>query len=182
MTRGEAVQLGPQPPAHQLRGRHPRGPVDASRTRTCSCLTSRPDESPRQARVRRDRLRGGRPGGGQRRAPVAGGTAREAQRNRRPARHRPRRSRREPLRRHEVARRLRDAGRDDPARRAPRRRVAHPRPRGHAPARLAHPALRRDGLLRLLVRARAPDAADRHRRVAEARVRHRAPQALQRAT
>ena len=38
---------------------------------------------------------------------------------------------------HEVARRLRDARRHDPARGAPRARVHHARPRGAAPARLA---------------------------------------------
>ena len=41
------------------------------------------------------------------------------------------------------------------------------------------PALRRDGLLRLLVRARAPHAAGRDRRVAAHRHRHGAAQALQ---
>ena len=39
-------------------------------------------------------------------------------------RHRPARPGREPLRRHEVARHVRDAGRHDPARRAPRHRAA----------------------------------------------------------
>ena len=46
-----------------------------------------------------------------------------AQRARQDERHRPHRSRREPLRRHEVARRLRDAGRHDPAGGASRHRV-----------------------------------------------------------
>ena len=55
-------------------------------------------------------------------------------------------------------------GRHDPARRAPRSGVAHDGPRGDAPARLAHPALRRAGLLRLLVRARARGAAGGDRR------------------
>ena len=49
-------------------------------------------------------------------------------------------------------------GRHHPARGAPRARVAHARPRGAAPARLARPALRRDDLLRLLVLARARGA------------------------
>src|SRR5205814_1953854 len=81
---------------------------------------------------------------------------------RRRARDRSRRSRREPLRRHEVPGRVRDARRDDRARRAPRARVAHARPRGATPARRARAALRRDDLLRLLVRARAAGAADAH--------------------
>ena len=52
----------------------------------------------------------------------AGGGADAAQRARRQARDRPARSRREPLCRHEIARRLRDAGRHDPAGRPPRDR------------------------------------------------------------
>src|SRR5207302_113083 len=71
---------------------------------------------------------------------------------------------REPLHRHEVARRVRDARRHGAARRVPGGRVADARPRGHAPPRLARAALRRDGLLRVLVRARAADAAGRGRR------------------
>ena len=71
------------------------------------------------------------------------------------ARHRPGGPGGEPLRGHEVARRLRDAGRHHSARGAPRAGVAHARPRGAAPARLPHPALRGDDLLRLLVLARS---------------------------
>ena len=56
-----------------------------------------------------------------------------AQRTRPRQRHRPPRSGREPLCRHEVARHLRDAGRHDPAGGAPRHRVDHPRPRRGAP-------------------------------------------------
>ena len=48
-----------------------------------------------------------------------------AQRARRQARHRPARSRREPLCRHEIARRLRDARRHDPAGGASRHREPH---------------------------------------------------------
>ena len=44
-------------------------------------------------------------------------------------RHRPPRPRREPLRRHEEPRHVRDAGRHDPAPRPSRHRVDHPRPR-----------------------------------------------------
>ena len=58
-----------------------------------------------------------------------------AQRVWRPARHRPPRHGREPLRRHEVARLLRDARRHDHAEGAPRDGVAHPRPRGAARSR-----------------------------------------------
>ena len=47
-----------------------------SRTRTCSCSRSRPEKAPERAGVRRDRLRGGRPGGGERRAALARGAAR----------------------------------------------------------------------------------------------------------
>ena len=54
----------------------------------------------------------------------------DAERARRQARHRPPRHGREPLRRHEVARLLRDARRHDHAEGAPRDRVAHARPRG----------------------------------------------------
>ncbi len=60
-------------------------------------------------------------------------------------------------------------GRHAHARGASRRRVADARPRGDAHPRRPRAALRRDGLLRLLVRARAPHAAGRDRRVAEAR-------------
>ena len=74
-------------------------------------------------------------------------------------RHRPRRSGGEPLRRHEVARRLRDAGRHHPARRAPRHGIDHARPRRRAPQGRADAALRRADLQRLLVCARARDAA-----------------------
>ena len=55
-------------------------------------------------------------------AAVAGGAADAAERARRQARDRPARPRREPLCRHEVARRLRDAGRHDPAGRTSRHR------------------------------------------------------------
>ena len=53
-----------------------------------------------------------------------------AERPGRPARHRPPRHGGEPLRRHEVARLLRNARRHDHAQGAPRDRVDHARPRG----------------------------------------------------
>ena len=90
---------------------------------------------------------------------VAGHAAGRAQRSRPRQRHRPPRPRREPLRRHEVARRLRDARRHDPARRAPRDRIDHARPRRGAPQGRADAALRRADLQRLLVLARARNAA-----------------------
>ena len=74
-------------------------------------------------------------------------------------RHRPARSGREPLRRHEVARHVRDARRHDPARRAPRHRADHARPRRRASERRADAEIRRADLQRLLVLAGARDAA-----------------------
>ena len=59
----------------------------------------------------------------------AGGFADRAQRVRAEARHRPARSGREPFRRHEIARHVRDAGRHHPPRRASRHRIDHARPR-----------------------------------------------------
>ena len=77
--------------------------------------------------------------------------ARAAQRPRPRQRHRPRRPGREPLRRHEVARRLRDARRHDPARGAPGDRVDHAGPRRRPPQGRADAALCRADLQRLLV-------------------------------
>jgi hypothetical protein len=116
---------------------------------------------------------------GERQAADAGRRPPGAEQARRQARHRPRRPGREPLRRHEVARRLRDARRHDPHARPPAGRVAHDGPRGHAPARLAHPQVRRAGLLRLLVRPRARGAPGAGRREPEVRHRHGPAQALQ---
>ena len=95
------------------------------------------------------------------------------------ARDRPGGPGREPLRRDEVARRLRDAGRDHPARGPPRAGVDHPRPRAPAPARFPRAALRRDDLLRLLVRSRARGAPGLDGPGADGRHRHREAQALQ---
>ena len=69
-----------------------------------------------------DRLRGRRPGRARRRAAGAGRAGRAAPRARRRARRRPDRPRRGPPGRHQEPRDLRDAGRDHPARRAPRAR------------------------------------------------------------
>ena len=82
-------------------------------------------------------------------------------------RHRPARSGREPLRRHEVARHVRDAGRHDPARGASRHRVDHARSRRRASQGRADAEICRADLQRLLVRARARDAAGRDRPLQE---------------
>ena len=83
----------------------------------------RPGERPRHPRIRRDRLRAGRPGRHRRPAPLPRRPPHPPQRARRPARRRPPRPRREPLRRHEVPRHLRDPRRHHPPRRPPRHRV-----------------------------------------------------------
>ena len=90
----------------------------------------------------------------------------EAQRARPRQRHRPARPRREPLRRHEVARHVRDARRHHPARGASRHRVDHARPRRGASQGRADAEIRRADLQRLLVLARARDAAGADRQVA----------------
>ena len=96
----------------------------------------------------------------------------QAERARQGQRHRPPRSGREPLRRHEVARRLRDAGRHDPAGRASRDGVDHARSRRRASEGRSDAALCRADLQRLLVLARARDAAGADRQ--EPGIRRRA--------
>jgi hypothetical protein len=88
------------------------------------------------------------------------------------------RSRREPLRRHEVARDVRDAGRHHPARGPSRDRIRHPRPRCRPPQGRADAEICRAHLQRLLVRARARDAAGGDRPVAGVRDRRGQAQAL----
>ena len=124
-----------------------------------------------QADRHRDRFREGRRGRDRRQEAVAGDAADDAQRARPRQRHRPARPRREPLRRHEVARHVRDAGRHDPARRASRHRVDHARPRRRASQGRADAEIRRADLQRLLVLARARDAAGADRQ--EPGIRHR---------
>ena len=131
-----------QPPAHLLRGQG-AGEPGRGGARLRLPAHRRPRGGARHARIRRDRLREGRRRRDRRRAAVAGDAADPAQRARRPQRRRPARPRREPLRRHEVARHLRDPGRHRAARRAPRHRVDHPRPRRRAPQGRADAALRR---------------------------------------
>ena len=75
---------------------------------------------------------------------------------------------REPFRRHEITRRLRDPRRHDPARGASRDRVDHARPRRGPPQGRADAALCRADLLRLLVLAGTRDAAGRDRPEPEA--------------
>ena len=75
-------------------------------------------------------------------------------------RNRPARPGREPLRRDEVARHVQDARRRDPARRSPRHREDHARPRSGAFQGRADAEIRRAHLQRLLVRPRAGTPAD----------------------
>src|SRR3989442_781208 len=176
--RGAAVLDRSQPLPHLLRGGNPRGPVDGAAAQ---------DVPPHQlagvrpgcARVHRDGLRGGESRGRGRPASRPRRAAGGAQSSGRRARDRTSRPRGEPVRGHEVAWRLRDPGGDHPARGPPGARVADPRPRGRAAARFPRSAVRRDHLLRLLVRPGArgpPDARGRH---PEGRDGHGEAQALQ---
>ena len=92
------------------------------RRNTCTCAPFRRKPRPTRRPIIKIGFEQGRCRLDQRRAHVAGDAAGHAQRLRPRQRHRPSRPGREPLRRHEVARRLRDARRHDPARRAPRHR------------------------------------------------------------
>jgi argininosuccinate synthase len=78
-------------------------------------LSVSPEDAPEQGGVRRARIREGQLRGRERQEAVAGRRAEDPQPAGRQARHRPRRPRGEPVRRHEVTRRLRDARRHDPA-------------------------------------------------------------------
>src|SRR5438034_1297193 len=73
-----------------------------------------------------------------------------------------------------------DAGGHGPARGLPGGRILDPRPGSPAPPRRARAALRRDGLLRLLVRARARHAPGRDQRGGARGDGHGAPPALSR--
>ena len=114
-----------------------------------------------QADRGRDRVREGRSGRDRRQADEPGDAARRAEHARPRQRHRPARPGREPLRRHEVARHVRDAGGHDPARGAPRHRIDHPRPRRGPPQGRADAQIRGAHLQRLLVLARARAPAGR---------------------
>ena len=146
-----------QPPAHLLRG---QGAGEPRRGGPALRLPAhhRPRGRPRHPRIRRDRLRKGRPRQHRRHGNVPRYAPDPAQRARRPPRRRPPRPRREPLRRHEVPRHLRDPRRHHPPRRPPRHRVDHARPRRRPPQGRADAEIRRAHLQRLLVLPRARDA------------------------
>ena len=111
-----------QPPALVVRGQGAGGPgADAAVDRLYAHALA--DGRARQAHGSARRLCEGRRGERRRQGAVAGGDPHAAQRAGARQRNRPARSGGEPLRRHEVARRLRDAGRHDPAGGASRHRV-----------------------------------------------------------
>ena len=121
-----------QPPALLERGQDPGGSLAGGRRDASTSARSRPRPRPTRRPISRSISR---------RAmrsrstaeDVAGDAAHQAQRARQGQRHRPARPGREPLRRHEEPRHLRDAGRHDPARRPSRHRIDHARPRRGAP-------------------------------------------------
>ena len=98
-------------------------------------------------------------GRGERRAAGPGGDCRGPERDWRAQCHWPHRPGREPLRRHEVARLLRDAGRNAAADRASRARSAVPRPRPGALQAAHRTEVCRGRLLRPVVHAAARIAA-----------------------
>ena len=104
--------------------------------------TISPEDAPDKATTITIDFETRRSGRDRRRETVAGGAPREAQPARPRQWHRPARPGREPLRRDEVARRLRNAGRHHPARRASRDREHHARRRRDAPQGRADAALR----------------------------------------
>ncbi len=107
----EDLQPRPQHLAHLARGRR-AGRPGQRRARRDLDADQEPQGGARQARRRDHRLRGGQAGFGQRAAlRLRRQPARNAEPDRRRARRRAHRPGREPLRRHEVARLLRDAGR-----------------------------------------------------------------------
>ena len=135
--------------------------------------TIRPEDAPDRATVIAIDFERGDPVAidGMRLSPAALLTA--AQRTGPRQRHRPAGPGGEPLRRHEVAWRVRDARRHHPARGASRHREHHARPRGGAPEGQPDAALRRTDLQRFLVQPRAPHAAGADRREPEQRRRAR---------
>ena len=128
-ARRSAVLDRREPAAHLVR----RAWCWRIRGRRCPTMSIRapsiPEDAPDTPEIITDRFRARRRGGGERRGDVARDTARRSSTiYGRTARHRPARSGREPLRRHEVARHVRDAGRHDPTHRPPRDRAADARP------------------------------------------------------
>ena len=95
-----------------------------------------PEKAPDAAELCHDRFRARRRNGNRRQKVDTRSLAHRAQCARQDAWHRPPRSRRKPLRRHEIARHVRDAGRHHSTRRASQRR-ADPRPRRGASQRRA---------------------------------------------
>ena len=91
--------------------------------------TISPEDAPDKATYITVDFEKGDAGRRRRQGDVAGDPAHQAERARQGQRHRPPRPGREPLRRHEEPRHLRDAGRHDPLRRPSRHRVDHARPR-----------------------------------------------------
>ena len=104
-ARRGALQRGREPAAHLQRGQG-AGEPGRGRARLCLSAHREPRGRARSARVHRGDLREGRCGGDQWRDHVARHDPDQAERTGRPARHRPSGFRREPLRRHEIARHL----------------------------------------------------------------------------
>ena len=131
-------------------------------------LTVDPESAPDEPEVVTVTFEGGNPVAinGEALDPVAhSGNRQQAGRSTRggPGRHR-----REPVRRDEEPRGVRDSGRNPAPSCPPGSRVDHPRPRSRPPPRRADPSVCRDGLQRLLVLPRATGAAGLHGRGAEA--------------
>mmetsp|Transcript_25181 Transcript_25181/g.77622 ORF Transcript_25181/g.77622 Transcript_25181/m.77622 type:complete len:288 (-) Transcript_25181:22-885(-) len=164
---------GPRVPGRRDRVPRPRAQEEDRRLARCA----------RRARAPRARLREGRARGvaGARRVRQRDGddrrrparALRQAQPACRRARRRAHRHRGEPLRRHEVARMLRDARGDGPRGGAPGPRDADGGPRGHAAPRWPVDQIRRARLQRLLVLAGDGLPAGGHGPGADARLGHR---------
>ena len=157
-TRRGAV-FGRRQSAARLVGRQSAGGPGAGSARLRLFAHHRSGKGAGQGDLHHRRFRARRCGGHRRQDDVAGDAAHAAERARPRQRHRPARSGREPLRRHEIARHVRDAGRHHPACRPSRHRIDHARPRRRPSQGRADAEIRRARLLRLLVRARARDAA-----------------------
>ena len=149
----QAVQLGRELPAHQLRGGQARRPGGRRhldrRLRHDGFAAGCAGQGGRSA----SRLRARRAGDDQRREEVGAGDGRGNEQDRRPQRRGADRHRRESLRRHEEPRRVRSPGHDGPVRGPHGDRATDGRSRDAALARSAVAGSCRDGVLRLLVRA-----------------------------
>ena len=129
----QALQHGPEPAAHQLRGRDPGRPLAGTARGHVHPHRFAP-EGPGHARNRGDRIPHRRPGGRQRRRAVPGRPAARTQPAGRTPRHRPGRPGGEPVRGDEIPGRLRNPGRDHSAGGPHGRGVHHHGPGGDAPA------------------------------------------------